>query len=270
MPSVKAHPLPCPFCNSPTYNFSQYTKHLQIFHEHEKKFKVNCLDPDCSQTFTRVTPYKRDNQRNHAIKQFFDFPSITSSPRLAHSNITNTTEKPQCELTEEAESAGSNCGESQENMAEDFKKHFAHYLLSVKERHMLPDNLQRALISELEFLLNVSGNTFKQMIDKCFLEENGYNPRNSETYKNLMAQETLFDEEINAVNSKFKLKNYVISNFPYVKPCAYYLSFHDRDSIYHYVPIIDMLKAILSRTDFQKHVQNNEHSCHHPNVLYDT
>jgi len=269
MPNVKAHPLPCPFCSLPIYNFSQYTKHLQIFHEHEKKFKINCLDPDCNKTFTRVTPYKRHNERNHAIKEFFDFPSI-SSPKLAQSSIINNAEKPQCEHTEETDSPGNNCGKSQESVKEDFKKHFAYYLLSIKERHMLPDNLQRSLISELEFLLNFSGNTFKQMIDQCFLEQHGCYPKNSQTYKKLMAQETLFDEEINAVNSKFKLKNYVISNFPYVTPRAYFLAVHDRDSTYHYVPIIDMLKAVLSRTDVQKQVQKNEHSSHHPNVLYDT
>lgn len=149
-----------------------------------------------------MTPYKRYNQRNHAIKEFFYFPSI-SSPKLAQSNIINNAENSQCDNILRKLIHQKAIVVKAKSVKEDFKKHFAYYLLSIKERHMLPDNLQRSLISELEFLLNFSGNTFKQMIDQCFLEEHGCYPKNSQTYKKLMAQETLFDEEINAVNSKF-------------------------------------------------------------------
>lgn len=60
-----------------------------------------------------------------------------------------------------------------------------------------------------------------------------------------MAQENLFEEEINAVNSKFKLRNFIKANFSYVAPHAYFLSVQDRDSTYHYVLIIDILDAVL-------------------------
>lgn len=269
MPNVKAHALHCPFCKVPTYNFSQYTKHLQIFHEHEKHFKIYCLDPDCRKTFTRVSPYKLHNRRNHAAKDFFDFPSNydveCSQPE------TNDADEPECQLSEVNNLTSSNCDEGQKSVKEEFTMHFAKYLLSLKERHMLPDNVQKSLISELEVFLNFADNRYKKILDQCFLEETGSYPQNSQTYKALkLHQGTLFDEEINAVNSKFKLKNYIASNFPYANPQAFFLSVHDNASIYHYVSIIDMLKAVLSRTDVQKQIQKNEHSHHHPNVLYDT
>ena len=125
---------------------------------------------------------------------------------------------------------------------------------------MLPDNMQRSLISELDFFLSFSHNIYKKVIDACFLEEHGSYPQNSQTYKTLMAQGALFDEEINAVNSKFKLRNYIATNLPYVSPLAFYLSVHDQDSIYHYVPVIDMLKAVLSRIEVQKQMRKKSTS----------
>lgn len=265
MPKVKAHPLPCPFCKVPTYNFSQYTKHLQIYHEHENKFKISCHDSDCKKTFTRVFPYIIHNKRNHATKEFLDYAA-----EVSHSEKINNTGKTECEHIEVNNPTESKRGEDQESVKEEFTMHFAKYLLRLKERHMLPDNVQRSLISELEFFLNFSDNIYKKIIDQCFLEENGSYPKNSQTYKALKTQGPLFDEEINAVNSKFKLRSYIAANFPYVSPQAFYLSVHDRASIYHYVPVIEMLKAVLSRIDVQKQIQQNEHSYHHPNVLYDT
>ncbi len=182
----------------------------------------------------------------------------------------NKTGELECEHTEVNNPTESKRDEDQESVRKEFTMHFAKYLFSLKERQILPDNVQRPLISELEFFLNFSDNIYKKVIDQIVVQEIGRYPQNSQTYKALKAQGPLFDEEINAVNSKFKLRNYIASNFPYISPQVFYLSAHDKASIYHYVPVKEMLKAVLSRTDVQKQIQKNEHSYHHPNVLYDT
>lgn len=156
-------------------------------------------------------------------------------------------------------------------MQEEFRKHFACYILSIKETHMLPDRLQESLTSELLFFVKYTSSCYKSLVKKGLLEVN-VNTVDSQILSNILTDETaLFDQEALKLDSKFKLKKYIALNFPYVAACPYLLAAHDESSQYHYVPINELLKNVVSVPDVNEQIQKYQHSTiHHLDVLYES
>lgn len=265
------NPVHCPFCAIPLFSFSKYSRHLELCHEYDNNFRVKCHVSACNKTFSKVSNYRKHNTRNHGSKLFFSDtqnPQVTvpSRPELTREEpgcsnmILDLSNDPQVSMEKEV---------NDETFKEDFKKHFTKFVLNIKEKHLLPDTVQTSLTSELKFFVNYTADTYKTLLRKGLLEA-GIPHAQSQTLSGLLAEGTMFDQVANQLDTKAKLKSYISSNFPFVAPVSYLLDPHDYLSVFHYIPIIDLLKQVLSRADVQEQLEKNQHFYHHSHVLYDT
>lgn len=243
--------------------------HLKIFHEHEQNFTITCHHPDCKKTFKKVSSLRRHDVRNHASKIFVNSQNDeTSLPETKSDLILSDVPS----YNEELGLLGATGSDSQteEWMLEEFKKHLASHLLSVKEKHLLPDTVQENITSELFFFIKYTSDCYKTLVKKGLSEINVLTTDSQILSRILSEDNVLFDRAAEELNSKFKLKNYVSSNFPYIAACPYLLNDEDESSQYHYIPLTDLLKKVISRPDVYKQLSKDQHRVHDTDVLYDT
>ena len=89
-----------------------------------------------------------------------------------------------------------------------FKKHFASFILNIKEKHLLADRVQETLISEMMNLVSCTEEFYKAKIRKG-LDEVGVTPEESETLSDLLNDETAFGPEKIKLDSKYKMQKYI-------------------------------------------------------------
>ena len=262
------HPvIQCAYCDRPQYNFSQYCRHLQLHHEFESNFVIFCHIPECNKNFKTVASYKKHNSRNHGTKMFFNVDS-------AQNSITLDANPLGAEGIEETELHAENVSnehehEGQTSYMTHFKKHFASFILNIKEKHLLPDTVQETLISEIINLVSCTEDFFRAKI-RTGLNEIGVTPDESETFSHLLTDETAFGPEKLELDSKYKIQKYIKKFFPFVGAREYFLSCHDEKSKYHYIPVPELLKTLIMREDVFEMMCGNKHSMHQQDVLYDT
>jgi len=260
--------IQCAYCDRPQYNFSQYCRHLQLHHEFESNFVIFCHIPECTKKFKNVASYKKHNSRNHGTKVFFNVDSAQNSISLDAQPVVAEGIEESSELHEENVSKQHE-HEEQTCYMNHFKKHFASFILNIKEKHLLADRVQETLISEMMNLVSCTEEFYKAKIRKG-LDEVGVTPEESETLSDLLNDETAFGPEKIKLDTKYKIQKYIRKFFPFVGAREYFLSCHDDHSKYHYVPVPELLKTLIMREDLFEMIHRNKHSMHQQDVLYDT
>lgn len=263
--------LNCLFCKIPLFSFPQYAQHLQLFHEHEKDFKVPCHIQECQKTFKTVTSYKQHNYRNHGTKRFFGISdSLEEEPiEIANSGNYSSTSCVAADVGEVVNYVEGNESKKEDNTVHSFRKHSASFILNLKENHMLPDTLIECLTSEINFLVKLTEEHYRSSLRKGLIEL-GASASNSETFSSLLSGETQFDLHDLHLDSKFKFRKFIEHNFPFIAAKEYLLSSHDNKSKFHYVPLTDLLKVLSSKPGFLELVCKYQQKRHHPHVLYAT
>ena len=257
----------CSYCNISLFNFSQYAHHLQLFHEHENDFTVLCHIENCQKTFKTVASYKQHNYRNHGTKNFLNLTDSADVGLLdalksgEHSGTSHLADN--VDFVELSESDGDN------SIVHNFTMHTASFILNLKESHMLPDALIESVQSELDFLVKFTEKHYRSSIQKGLVEL-GANATDSKTFSNLLGEETLLDLHNRQLNTKFQFKKFIRHNFPFIAAKEYLLSSHDKKSKFHYVPIIDLLKAVILKPGFLEIITKDHLEKHHPHALYAT
>ena len=142
----------CPYCNIKIFKFAQYTHHLKFFHEWTSNFMITCHIPECHKTFDTVASYKQHNYRNHGTKEFFSYvPEITEEQSAPSCSGISTVPNDYQDMALEKVNGDPDDKYSVAN----FRKHFALFILNIKEKHLLPDSLTDSLTSELDFFCKI-------------------------------------------------------------------------------------------------------------------
>lgn len=191
MPPVTVQ-LNCPLFHLPNYNFSQYSKHLRLFHEHEQNFIIACHIPDCKRSFKTVLSYQKHNLRNHGTFYVFNLNDGFSQEPSQETNEKNI-ESTECDEGEEMVVYSNNVENSYD--VEAFKKHFALILLNIREKHLLPDTVQESLTSEINFLINHCEEYYRSSIEKGLTELCAC-PSESETLSKLLSEASVFHQHM--------------------------------------------------------------------------
>lgn len=265
------HPLPCPFCSFPSYSFTKYLRHLRVFHESENNFVVKCHIANCNKFFNKVSNYYKHDYRNHRTMFFTKMaPNDVCSTEInsaSNSGVLND----KVQGNDVMGTQVMECSESNERplTKEAYKYHCASFLLAVREKHSLPVSMQDTLISELKLLSNVISNDCRLVTEKG-LAELGENLQSAPAFSSFFLQGgTLFEQAVDELDSTLKFNSYIASNFPFIAPCQYLLVNHDANSKYDYIPMTDLLKAVISRPEVYEQIKKDQHCNHSSHVLYD-
>lgn len=196
---------------------------------------------ECKRRFKTAASYKKHNARNHGTNVFFSTELAQSSAAILNSQLTHTEREINENIEYAEEGAEENCDSYEMNTSKqyepkdqtyytnNFKKHFASFILNIKEKHILPDVVQETLISELMHLVTYTEEFYKCSIRKGLVEL-GASPADSETFSDLVSEGTAFHQQKIQLDTKYKLKKYVEKCFPFVGAREYMLSCHDQHS----------------------------------------
>lgn len=265
-------PHPCPFCSSPNYSFTKYLRHLRLFHESENNFMVKCHIKDCNKVFSKVSNYYRHDYRNHSTTFFTELaPTVVSSANNIATNnralLNDDVQEYDLMETQEMEYSES---KDEALTKEAYKYHFASFLLAIREKHSLPVSMQDTLISELKLLSNIISQDCRLVTEKG-LAQLGMSLPNAPAFASFFLEGgTNFEQAVDELDSTPKFNSFIASNFPFIAPCQYLLAAHDANSKYDYIPVTDLLKAVISKPDVYEQIKKDQHFSHSSNVLYDT
>lgn len=142
-------------------------------------------------SFKTVLSYKKHNLRNHGTFYFFNINDGFSQGPSQETNEQNI--KSSEDESEEMEVCSNKVENS--NDVETFKKHFASFLVNIKEKHLLPDTVQESFISEINFLVNYYEEYYRSSIEKE-LAELCASPSESETMSKFISEESVFNQHM--------------------------------------------------------------------------
>ena len=258
----------CPFCGVVKFTFNKYVGHLEIHHEHEYNFFVKCHA--CPQVLHTAEGYRSHNYRHHKTKHFE--PQQNTAQDINQDYDLHHIHQQEEQINEASDLSDDDYHDVDLTVAQvqsQFKFHLASFMLHIKEKHLLPTSVQKTILQEAKFLVNYTSKSYQKLLKQTVAE--GENPINLDDHPDFktILNDNLFSEPITQLNSDHKFNSFVRNHMPFVEPQSFYLDVNETDKPFHYISVIDILRAVLSKKDVSKLVEENQHCYHQPGVLFD-
>lgn len=235
------------FCTGPSCNFSSHIsnvliKHISDFHINETSF-TNCPFQNCPKTFNNKYTF-----RSH-IFRFHDktntSPQVQARVQVDEHNIIESESIPNISsssMSSEIElSSGSNLGSNPQT-------ELANFLLKLKSRHNLTDNVIDLFVSELK---NNDRTIVSDLKDK--LKEIAILHDCIPIYNIFEKHIENKDDIYTSLSNSYKRDKYLKKHFPYLEPVEISLG-KNSDGVsrkYHYIPILKNLELFFHDTRVQ-------------------
>ena len=235
----------CPMCDVTTkYNtLSQLTTHLK---QHSGS-QVECPYEGCSKEFSVHNSLKAHISRMH---------------KLSGLNIKRNY------LQEIEEVSDFSCEREDDNLSnvednfvpeesvtfEVYKKNLALCLLKLQEVFTLPVSSIQTILTDFREIFSLSNDALRQSL--CDLLKSNNIDQSLVTKLSGIIDNTMFEQAMEYLNSDFKRKTFITTNFPFVQPVTYSLGRNAKNEIckYEYVPILETLKVMLGKEDLLSQV----------------
>jgi len=240
--------------------FLRYTKHLKQFHEMIPGFRVTCKIDGCRDSFTTVRYFVRHVNRKHKTNRSIDCDAVTNEGGDDDVGI---------EVDEETDIAVNNSDNGVhvafETMTQPdldqtvhrFEKHIAQCILKLREKHILPVNVQQDVIAEMQLITSHIHDTYRSMfLTFCEEQQISFDDQLPGMGRYLSSNNSVFTNIFTHLDSEYKLNKFITTNFAYVKPQDMVLGHNPsgKPAKFSYVSICSVLELALSNDDIRHHI----------------
>ncbi len=224
----------CQRCPLKTRTQKRYLKHLELYHQSEPNFVVECGQNGCPSTYTKISSLRKHITRKHrtTIQE--------ENPEVQRNVEDHFEEEPHIETSPLF----------LEKLAEvktNLKRDLAFFILMLQEVHTLPQVIKTSVAKDVGELFHKFTVQYQELLKIC-LEETAEVEQNL----SILLEDNIFDtcfEEI-------KFYQCCINDFGLVEPIEYLLGHdsHGKKESFQYIPILKVLQTILTRSDIRNHV----------------
>ena len=257
----------CSICKVKFNYINAYFKHIIYTHSFSKT-EIICPYINCLKNYINPHSLKKHINRKHyyenrqSSSNINNINSIVNDANLLnnnenyedilniqHINVLNQIPMEmgnsiELESTNQVACQGSTDVEQNESK---FTKHFAMFLLSLREKDLLSETVVRKIYSEISFILSLNVEQLKKNM------HNILESFNIDT--NLLSYDKNTNTSINNFNSTYKFNNYIKNNFKYIESKSF--NFINSEYTFNYISVIDILKTFLFHKDIIKIFDNS-------------
>lgn len=256
--------FPCSFCHKfETRKYHALLRHLRSIHEHDPYFRLHCKLDGCQKVYHKVDSLLHHRRKIHktindcdfiVADQSHDDIVIDAEPILfsaASPNWTGPGPMPsgqiqQCPPMIDEEAFARRCGM---------------FLLAMKEKHKLPENVISETAAEFQALTQL---THIVALDKVkhILNTSNVSIPNSVDVSELLSGISPLSDSLLAVSTSSRRQQFYEGHLGLVKAVEYSAgpNKHGKVETYQYVPVTQTLKALLMNEDVQSEVFNGHSS----------
>ena len=260
----------CKYCDYKPLNYLNVLKHYEIIHLDSN---LTCGIDGCPKIYKNVR-----NLKNHSREKHKEFHAVHVSNKQFISDLLNTnqldadSDTDQLNLNHDADmdivetDDTENIGNSNTLVKVDYEKCMAKFMLTMREKHKVPQTACTAVASEIKTLIELNNQQFASRLYQG-MHLNVESEQYSVSLKNsietcLREQNALCADSCERLDTNKKLMKYVENNFTYIAREEHILGYNDRrkPETIQYIPILKVLKAFLNHEDFLSEVLNNRKS----------
>lgn len=231
----------CTECYVEFFLIQDYDKHMYI-HRFQNNFEFKCLYANCKKIFSNYSSFKSHIFRNHKQNNTASENKIEKDNPSA-CDIAIVEPETNFQITVSNTNPNNSKGE--------WEKHIAIIFLKLKSHYNVPEQVIQLFVDELKKLNNNCDYT-----QEVFLK---FNSKFKNTDLQILKEFNNFNREYRE-NCLFKLdtshkrRNFYRTTFYYVAPVELYLGRDNshKQCVYHYIPVLETVKAIFSDLEFQK------------------
>ena len=253
-------PFTCAFCSSSKRLFSQYVKHLRLYHETQPKFSVVCNIDQCRNVFHKVRNLVRHVNQKHKSSEALRSVTLDDT----NGTVENFGD-PVAVCDDEAASSVSDEQEtnatrlSVEDNVSDFRRHIASSVLKLREKHILTASVTQDVIDEMSSAVSCVHDTYKSVFRTFCADHN--TPIEEDSVAGILLQDTsVYNDIFKGIDTDYKLNTFIRANFLYAAPVEYSLGHlpNGKPAGYQYIPLSDILKVMLSNSEVLHHVLSHQ------------
>eukprot|EP00112_Aurelia_sp_Birch-Aquarium-sp1_P011911 Seg250.10 transcript_id=Seg250.10/GoldUCD/mRNA.D3Y31 product="hypothetical protein" protein_id=Seg250.10/GoldUCD/D3Y31 len=262
--------LRCPECNITKFSILKYVHHLAISHPQKQ---IICGINSCPAKLLNARSF-----RAHLYLKHRDLMSLRRDGNDTDNEIVDI------EVGDEDASTSQDLGSDDNELMPDdvlqpdlsietllhgIQTNFALFLLRLSEQHILTRQVQFQIAKDTKFLMQFLTENFAQLI-KFHLRKSGFEIEEHDDLRELLDDNEIFTRSIENIQSAHMYQQYCNENLSLIEPISYTLGI-DKDGkpeTMQYVPLLQVLKLLLSKEDVLSHVLN-DNICHSKDYLED-
>jgi len=266
-------PLPyytCSHCGTLKFGFFPYSRHLKQYHESEAGFQISCSFDGCKASYTKVRSYVKHVSRKHKsylsadstnnieMHEDVDESYVTEvNDTQGHNADESTTQHSEnaqehgyhMDTDEDTASSRENCSVI-EQLIGNIQNHCVSFVLSLREKHMIPSVVQEEVVSSMKHLLSSTLTDYRDVIHTQLSQDN---VTMSEELRSSLDITRHCESLTKNVESEYALLRYLKETNKIVLPQTLVIDESKPKQSFQYVSIIDVLKSILSHDDIVDH-----------------
>ena len=255
----------CSYCAVRKQSLNKYLYHLQ-FHQHSPDFHVTCNISGCPRSFSVIDSLRRHIRRKHSQELSSTPSSDNQSEGEQEIGSDNEYQGDICSDTEDTEPPVI----SSEVYRNDLRRHLALFILKLHEKFGLQKSVQETLVDDIRHLFNLFTRSYGSIVSNS-LKTLGITLKEQNEIECLHDNDDFFDDILRHVRSSYQLTAFCKSEFGLVEPIEIELGVNDlgKKDTFQYVPLLALLKKVLSVEDIQLSIHRQAQKGTSPNILSD-
>ena len=241
----------CPNCSVKTPSYFKLLNHLQLYHEYESKFSVTCGIDGCPRQYSKIKSLKDHIRLKH---------KIFASTHIDQYDKREDAEDVIDEIMEVDDNTSDKAPDLSHQLQElkiSFQRQLTLFSLKIQEKHFIPKVVQREVTDDVKNLLTNFHEEYKGLV-RIGCEEAGISTQEG-NLQSLLGPSNL-DEYFQGVDSEYQFERNLTGLLGLIEPIEFILGHSEqgRKETFQYVPILDILKLILSKGDIWSHIINRK------------
>jgi uncharacterized C2H2 Zn-finger protein len=239
----------CPTCGAAAQTFQKFVKHLKRYHEFCAGFSVTCHLTGCKNKFRNVTSYVRHVEKCH-WKCDLIRPNPNKVDKLSRNLVSefeeNETAADEHLLCQDGKVSppAAPCDLSQ--LVSSVNSYLTGFVLCLREKHILTtsvtEEITRDVIEAISMVVTGYSDVIKSSLDKD-------DPTLSAKFQDVLNVETMCSLLGQNVTSEYRLLRHLRDSESLVEPVQMMLDDSEPAHTFQYVPILDVIKKIMSHDD---------------------
>lgn len=243
-------------CSDESFMISHLQKHIK------NNEKIECPFFNCSLVFHKRSSFSAHLSRKHPSLKL---KSYKESDNVAE-NLFEHFENSQISANTQDSEISTKLLEDSKISPQAINHSLALFCLRLLSKFHLPSSVIDLIIAEIISLQELNMQSIQECLTKELVKIDVNEPARNSILKSIESNEllSLFSSNQNLLKSNYLRNAYFKKNFNYVEPIAIFLG-RDRlnkKCFYHYVPILESLKALMQNNSVKFQVEN-------PIVIYD-
>lgn len=149
----------CSYCGVLKCHFTQYTRHLKLYHENKPGFIITCSFDGCKSSYTKVDSFTKHVSRHHKLYMTHSRSCALVDEKYDDNQIADVNQacaggSEFADVSMQEQVLRESTCQSVTDMVGNMHKYFSSFILGLREKHSLPSLVQNQIIGNMQSVVS--------------------------------------------------------------------------------------------------------------------